>query len=37
MLEHVRDEIKPDAVFWLGDSIPHNVATLAPEPNALVM
>lgn len=23
MLENVRDEIKPDMVFWLGDSIPH--------------
>mmetsp|Transcript_37583 Transcript_37583/g.57576 ORF Transcript_37583/g.57576 Transcript_37583/m.57576 type:complete len:134 (-) Transcript_37583:954-1355(-) len=30
-MEFVRDEIKPDAVFWLGDSVPHDVDTLDKE------
>ena len=25
MLEHVRDEIQPDAFFWTGDNSAHNV------------
>jgi len=32
-LEFVRDVIKPDAVFWLGDSVPHDVDTLTKEEN----
>ena len=31
MLGQIRDQIKPDAVFWLGDSISHNVGTLSAE------
>ena len=33
LLAHLRDEVKPDAVFWVGDSIPHNVETLNFESN----
>jgi hypothetical protein len=24
MLQYIRDEIKPDIIFWTGDSIPYN-------------
>ena len=37
LLENVRDETKPDAIFWLGDSIPHNVDTLNAESNVQIM
>ena len=37
MLEHIRDVTKPDAVFWLGDSIPHDTDSLDPVSNAEIM
>jgi sphingomyelin phosphodiesterase len=37
MLEHIRDEKKPDAVFWMGDSIPHNLDSLSLENNTYIM
>jgi hypothetical protein len=29
--------VKPDAVFWGGDSVPHNIETLNVKSNAEVM
>jgi sphingomyelin phosphodiesterase len=37
MLDFVKDELKPDAVFWLGDSVPHNVDSLVFESNVEIM
>lgn len=37
LLETVANEIKPDAVFWGGDSIPHNIESLTVEDNVNVM
>ena len=37
MLSYVNDTINPDAVLWLGDSIPHNVESLSVEWNVEVM
>mmetsp|Transcript_9580 Transcript_9580/g.16092 ORF Transcript_9580/g.16092 Transcript_9580/m.16092 type:complete len:165 (-) Transcript_9580:931-1425(-) len=37
MLEEVRDTIQPDVVFWLGDSIPHNVESLNLDSNVHIM
>jgi metallophosphoesterase superfamily enzyme len=37
MLEYIRDEVKPDSVFWLGDSIPHNVDSLNFKSNVEIM
>lgn len=28
LLQQIKNEIKPDAVLWGGDSIPHNIDTL---------
>ncbi len=33
LLDYIRDEMKPDVVMWLGDTIPHNVRTLDPTEN----
>lgn len=33
MLDFVASDLKPDAVFWLGDSIPHNVDSLNLDSN----
>ena len=33
MLDFISNELKPDAVLWGGDSIPHNVDTLNLESN----
>lgn len=37
MLDYVKNEVKPDAVFWGGDSISHNVESLTVESNVEVM
>ena len=37
MLSYVNDSIDPDAIFWLGDSIPHNIDSLTLESNVEVM
>jgi len=37
MLDYIREEVKPDGVMWLGDSIPHNVETLTEETNIEIM
>lgn len=34
---HLREEVKPDVVFWVGDSIPHNVESLTFESNVQIM
>lgn len=31
MLEYIKNEIKPDAVLWGGDSIGHNLDSLTPD------
>jgi len=31
MLAYIKDTIKPDAVLWGGDSVPHNLDTLTLE------
>jgi len=37
LLGFIKDEIKPHAVFWGGDSIPHNVDTLTFQSNVDIM
>lgn len=37
MLDHIKNVIKPDLVFWGGDSIPHNVDSLTEERNIEIM
>jgi hypothetical protein len=37
MLEYISQEIKPDAVFWGGDSVPHNVDSLDFASNVNIM
>ena len=37
LLTHIKNEIKPDAVFWGGDSIAHNIETLTEQANVDVM
>jgi len=37
MLGYIKDEIKPDTVFWGGDSVPHNIETLTLESNVEVI
>lgn len=37
MLSFIKEAIKPDAVFWGGDSIPHNVESLRFEDNVNIM
>ena len=37
MLSFIKDAIKPDAVFWGGDSIPHNVESLTYDDNVNIM
>jgi sphingomyelin phosphodiesterase len=37
LFEHITDEIKPDMVFWGGDSIPHNLDSLTFETNVHIM
>ena len=34
MMEFVKDTIKPDAILWGGDTIPHDVDTLETETSA---
>jgi len=33
MLNHIRENIQPNAVFWNGDSVPHNIETLNLDTN----
>ena len=33
MFKTIREDIKPDIIFWGGDSIPHNLETLTLETN----
>ena len=33
MFDFIRDELKPDAAFWLGDSIAHHLDSLTEEDN----
>lgn len=37
MLSFIKDGVKPDAVFWGGDSIPHNVESVTKEENVNIM
>jgi len=37
MLDHINNEVKPDAVFWGGDSVSHNIESLSVESNVEVM
>eukprot|EP00356_Strombidium_inclinatum_P002021 CAMPEP_0170479920 /NCGR_PEP_ID=MMETSP0208-20121228/958_1 /TAXON_ID=197538 /ORGANISM="Strombidium inclinatum, Strain S3" /LENGTH=501 /DNA_ID=CAMNT_0010752381 /DNA_START=547 /DNA_END=2052 /DNA_ORIENTATION=- len=37
MVDFVNNTISPDAVLWLGDSIPHNVESLTLENNVKIM
>lgn len=37
MLAYIKDVIKPDAVLWGGDSIPHNIDTLTFATNVQIM
>jgi len=31
MLDHIANEVKPDAIFWAGDNSPHNIWSLSNE------
>lgn len=33
MLDHIKDEVKPDAVFWGGDNVPHDLSKLDRKSN----
>ena len=33
MFKYIKEDIKPDLIFWGGDSIPHNLDTLSLETN----
>ena len=37
MLEYISEELKPDVVFWGGDSVPHNVDSLTFDSNVEIM
>lgn len=37
MLDHIAQEVKPDAVFWGGDSVPHNLDSLNLPTNVEIM
>lgn len=37
LFSHLSTEVKPDAVFWGGDSVPHNIESLGLKSNADVM
>lgn len=37
MLDHIAKDVKPDAVFWGGDSIPHNLDSLNLPTNVEIM
>lgn len=37
LLEYIASDIKPDAVMWGGDSIPHNLDTLILETSVNIM
>jgi predicted phosphodiesterase len=31
MLTHIKEQINPDAIFWLGDSVPHNIDSVTKD------
>lgn len=37
MLEFISEDLKPDVVFWGGDSVPHNVDSLDFDSNVNIM
>ena len=37
MFKFIREEVKPDLVFWGGDSIAHNLESLTLETNIEIM
>ena len=37
LLDHIANEVKPDAIFWGGDSVPHNLNSQSVESNVEVM
>lgn len=37
VLKEIREDIKPDFVFWGGDSIPHDIDTLSFDTNVQIM
>lgn len=37
MFEHIKSEIKPDAIFWGGDTISHNVESLTATSTVNIM
>lgn len=37
MLDYMKNELKPDAIFWTGDTIPHNLETLNEKENIQIM
>lgn len=37
MLEYIAEDLKPDVVFWGGDSVPHNVDSLNFDSNVAIM
>lgn len=37
LLDHISHEVKPDAVFWGGDSIPHNLESLHEDSSVAIL
>ena len=37
LLDHISNDIKPSAIFWGGDSVPHNVDSLNEKSNIEIM
>lgn len=37
MLEYISQDLKPDAILWGGDSVPHNVDSLNFDSNVAIM
>lgn len=37
LLSMIKDEIKPDVVFWGGDSVPHNIESLTFDTNVEII
>ncbi len=37
LLDHLKNDIKPDYLIWGGDTIPHNIDSLTFESNVQIM
>lgn len=37
MFDYIRDDVNPDAIFWVGDTISHNLGSQTAEENIRVL